>query len=94
MNNQKVDVLARNHFNKIIYGKEHPYGAIIEAEDFDRLELQNVKKFYKRFYSASNCKIVVSGLVKNETKKLIDRCGGRERDANGGEGRKSVRRTK
>lgn len=72
VNNQKVDVLARNHFNELVFGKSHPYGSIAEADHYDALKLQEVRDFYKKHYQASNCKIVVSGLVKEETKKLIN----------------------
>jgi zinc protease len=78
VNNQKVDVLARNHFNELIFGKQHPYGSITLAEHYDKLDLQSVKDFYARFYSAANCKIVVSGMVKESTKKLINAHFGKE----------------
>jgi predicted Zn-dependent peptidase len=78
VNNQKVDVLARNHFNELIFGKQHPYGSITLAEHYDKLDLQSVKDFYARFYSAANCKMVVSGMVNEDTKKLINAHFGKE----------------
>jgi zinc protease len=73
VNNQKVDVLARNHFNEIIFGKTHPYGVITEATQYDELELQNIKNFYAKFYRSNNCKIVVSGFVTEEIKNALNK---------------------
>ena len=72
VNNQKVDVLVRNHFNEIIFGKEHPYGVITQANDYDALQKTSIGNFYSQFYQASNCKIIVAGLVKDDTLKLIE----------------------
>lgn len=72
VNNQKVEVLARHHFSELIFGKQHPYGAITELEHFDQLNLEDIKQFYKHYYTASNCSIVISGLVKEETLQLLN----------------------
>ncbi len=71
VNNQKVDVLARNHFNALLFGENHPYGQITEAKDYDALELNTVKAFYQNYYTAKNCSIVVSGLIQDETIQLL-----------------------
>ncbi len=76
VNNQKVDVLARNHFNEIIFGEQHPYGYIVKAADYDLLDPEKVKQFYADFYTAGNCKIVVAGLVKPETLAQLEKCFG------------------
>lgn len=71
VNNQKVDVLARNHFNALLFGENHPYGQITAANDYDALELHTVKAFYQNYYTAKNCSIVVSGLIQDETIQLL-----------------------
>ncbi|MBL0048558.1 MAG: insulinase family protein [Bacteroidetes bacterium] len=71
VNNQKVDVLARNHFNALLFGENHPYGQITEAKDYDALKLNTVKAFYQNYYTSKNCSIVVSGLIQDETLQLL-----------------------
>ncbi len=73
VNNQKVDVLARNHFNEIIFGKEHPYGIVTEANHFDALDLKAVREFYKQHYHSFNCKMILSGWVTEACKESINR---------------------
>ncbi|HRH03119.1 MAG TPA: pitrilysin family protein [Bacteroidia bacterium] len=72
VNNQKVEVLARHHFNELIFGKQHPYGVITELEHFDKLNLESIKQFYHHYYTPSNCSMVVSGLVKDETLQMLN----------------------
>jgi len=61
VNREKTNALAKEEFIGHIYGEKHPYANIFNAEVFDQLQLNDVKKFYKDFYTSDNCHIIVSG---------------------------------
>jgi len=66
INSQKVDVLARRKFSELLFGGNHPYGINVEENDFDRINLNEIKSFYSKYYQSKNCTIIASGnLPKN-----------------------------
>lgn len=72
VNSKKVNYIARRAFSELIFGKEHPYGNNSSLEDFDTLKRDDLINFYNNFYKSDNCKIVVSGKVKDDTINLIN----------------------
>jgi len=66
VNREKTNALAKEKFNELIYGEKHPYANIFEASAFDQVQLDDIKRFYKDFYTPNNCHIIVSGKM-NET---------------------------
>lgn len=73
VNSQKVSVLARRHFNEMLFGPQHPYGREVQKEDFDNLPYESVKTFYSEYINPANCTIVVSGMVKDEIFQLLNK---------------------
>lgn len=71
--NEKVEVLAQKEFAKTLFGTQHPYGNIAEANDFDLLDKNNLIEFHKTQYHAENCYIVVAGKVEDKHIKLINK---------------------
>ena len=69
VNSQKVNVLARRRFAELIFGAKHPYGLNVQDTDFDTLSVDDVKEFYKKFFTSENCTIVASGKLPSN---LID----------------------
>jgi zinc protease len=63
----KVNFIARSKFNELIFGKDHPYGRNAEVEDFDKVKTANLLAFHKKFYTAENCTVIISGRVNHET---------------------------
>jgi len=63
INHQKTNVLAKNKFNKLIYGPNHPYANCYDIEEFDKIDLKVVKEFYHKYYTPNNCKIIIAGKV-------------------------------
>jgi len=59
----KVKTLARDKFLESIFGKDHPYGYENSLEDFDRVTTTPLVDFYKKFYHAKNCQIIVAGKI-------------------------------
>jgi len=61
VNREKTNALAKEKFNALIYGATHPYANVFEAKVFDEVKLDDIKEFYKNFYTSDNCRIIVSG---------------------------------
>jgi predicted Zn-dependent peptidase len=73
VDNEKVGSLVRRKFNQIIFGNEHPYGFLVQPEDYDGLKVDDLRAFHRRKYSPSNCTIIVSGLVGDSTIQLLNK---------------------
>lgn len=72
INNEKVDYLARKHFNEMIFGFSHPYGRYMEPEAYKSLRSEDLQNFYAENYSTDDCKIIASGKVDDHVTKLIN----------------------
>jgi len=71
INSQKVSVLARRKFSELLFGANHPYGIDVKEQDFERVNVQEIKSFYEKYYQSGNCTILASGfLPKNLTETL------------------------
>jgi len=64
VNRQKVNFLARTHFNSFIFGKNHPYGMFLVPDDIGKVTNLDLAAFHKSQYHSGNCTIVVAGLIK------------------------------
>lgn len=82
VDNEKVGSIARRKFGEIIFGKNHPYGFYIQPENYDSLTSDDLKAFHQKKYSPSNCMIIVSGLVSDDTIKILNKFFG-QRKASG-----------
>lgn len=71
--NEKVSSLARRKFNEVIFGEKHPYGYFVQTSDFDRLNREHLYEHFKNKYAPSNCAIIISGLVKDDSVKLLNK---------------------
>lgn len=71
INQQKVQHLARNYFQEMIYGESHPYGYRVKATDFDHIDREDVVGFHSDFYAPGNAFCVVSGRIPGEIEKLL-----------------------
>lgn len=63
VNLQKGDVIAMRALRHRLYGPEHPCGRQVVPEDYDTLQLTDVKAFYHRHYGSRTCQIYLSGDV-------------------------------
>ena len=64
VNRQKVNFLARTHFNSIIFGNNHPYGMYLEPDDIGKVMSSDLTDFHKYQYHSNNCTIIVAGRIK------------------------------
>jgi predicted Zn-dependent peptidase len=60
INITKNDYRARREFHNALYGN-HPYGKLIEAEDYDALTREDVLNFYKEHYTLENASVLMTG---------------------------------
>jgi zinc protease len=62
INNEKVSIIARRHFSHLLF-QNHPYGLMVNDNDFDTLKLKDVQQFYHQQYQSIQPTIVLSGKV-------------------------------
>ncbi len=72
VNSQKVNVVARRRFTELLFGETHPYGIDVKTEDFDTLNLDEVKAFHKAYYHEKNCTIVASGKLPSNLIEVLN----------------------
>jgi Predicted Zn-dependent peptidases len=69
----KVRNIARSVHSSMMFGNEHPYGYMITENDFDNLNQQELLDFFRQYYTAGNCKIIVSGYCSDSVLTLINK---------------------
>ncbi len=67
-----VEKIASRKFRESLFGKTHPYGSFANLSDFEKLSTTKIKHFYKKYYTADSCKIIVSGKIRPEYKQIIN----------------------
>lgn len=63
---RKVNEVAARNFSHQLFGGGHPYGTLLKADDFDKQQAVQLSAFHSERYTASNCKIVVSGKLSKD----------------------------
>lgn len=58
---KKTSYIARKHFNRILFGADHPYGRNADKEDIVAIEMAPLKAFHQRYFSLVNAEIVLCG---------------------------------
>ncbi len=79
---QKVRAVAAKNFPSLLFGASHPYGHVTRLEEFDGVKKEYLESFHKKYYSADDCTLIVSGKI-NDTllHKLGDFFGKEKRNA-------------
>lgn len=78
INSEKARYIATNEFNKLMFGKNTAYGQSLQHDDFNNINLDDLKSFYKKHYQPKNAYLIVSGRPNNESKQLINKLFGEE----------------
>jgi predicted Zn-dependent peptidase len=68
-----VKNIARSVQMRHLFGNAHPYGLFVTAEDFDKLNRNELVKFHREFYQAKFCRIIAAGKVDDSVLKMIER---------------------
>lgn len=70
---EKVGSVARREFSPLLFGNQHPYGMRATLEDYDRVTRNELETFFKKFYTARRCTIILSGKVDDRHLKLLEK---------------------
>jgi zinc protease len=73
VNRQKVNFLARTHFNSILFGNSHPYGMFLDPVDIGNVSITDLSDFHKFRYHSDNCTLIVAGRVKEGLKNDLEK---------------------
>lgn len=65
VNQQKVDHVARNHFNAMLF-KDTPYDQFIEASNYDELSQIQLQNFFKDRYAGNDAYMVIAGKITDD----------------------------
>jgi len=61
--------IATAAFNKILFGKEHPYGRMASENEIKGFSVEDLKSFYKKYSTVNNSFVIVVGDIKKEELK-------------------------
>lgn len=75
---QKVSKLSRDTFNEMLFGKNHPYGEIIQEKDFSTLSVKDLKEFHLKYYTNHNLTIIASGMIDDYVFSVINAAFGKD----------------
>ena len=70
---KRTSYVARNLFYEKLYGQQHPMGTHAVPDDFDRLTVDDVRRFHREHYRPESAVIIVGGNVDEEVLELFDR---------------------
>jgi predicted Zn-dependent peptidase len=73
INREKVQNLAMDKFFEAVFGKNHPYGHLVEEEDFKNLTPALLTDYHSKYYTPGNMAIIVSGKIAGNTSELLNR---------------------
>lgn len=63
---KKNDYVAGRMMDASLFGRQHPYGRDVTAEDIDQLQREELLSFYKTYYSSGNCMIFMAGKLPSD----------------------------
>lgn len=67
---KKVESISSTIFKQQMFG-EHPYGVTPKVEDYEALQIEEVKQYARERYVAEKCKVLLSGDVNDEMLNLL-----------------------
>jgi zinc protease len=70
---EQVNNIASDQFFESIFGKKHPYGRQVVENDFKNLETHMLRDFHNTYYSSDSMAIFVSGKLRENSVKLLDK---------------------
>jgi predicted Zn-dependent peptidase len=70
---QKVEFVADQKMNVLLYGENHPYGYEDEEKNYEAINPSLLRNFHQKHYTPSNGFMLVSGKVTDEILKLLEK---------------------
>ncbi len=72
VNLKKCDFIANRLIDEYIYGFHHPYGRYTSTLDYDQLQQDELKVFYKRFYTEGTCMVFAAGKLPADMQQQLN----------------------
>jgi zinc protease len=72
VNLKKSDFIAGRLIDSYLYGEQHPYGKYTKAEDFDKLNRQQLLDYYNKYYLQGKFVIFVAGKLPANMEPLLN----------------------
>lgn len=72
VNLQKCEFVAGRMIDQYLYGERHPYGTFNNAADYDAINVEDIKAFYKQYYQNGQCAIFVAGKLPANIQELLN----------------------
>ena len=72
VNLQKAEFVAGRLIDSYLYGEHHPYGAFNNLEDFDNLDINQVKEFFRQYYLNGQLVIFAAGKIAADLPQLLN----------------------
>lgn len=69
---KKCDFVAGRLIDTYLFGEEHPYGRYTKAADFDRLDREQLMRFYDRYYRNGEFMLFVAGKLPANFREVLD----------------------
>ncbi|MGD9558178.1 MAG: M16 family metallopeptidase [Mangrovibacterium sp.] len=76
LENEKVKVLSQKKFSEVLFGDSHPYAQTLKEADYGKITREDLIGFYRSFYHAGNCEIMISGRFDEGLIRLLNDCFG------------------
>lgn len=69
---EKVKHLAEKAFSQALFGENHPYSSSLQLDDFDAVQLDELRVFYARHYHAAHAEMQLVGQYDQSTIALLE----------------------
>lgn len=71
INSGKVRIVAGEEFNRLVFGKDHPYARVSTADDFDNLQVADLQAYHHRYYLNTRLRVVLAGCITADVARLV-----------------------
>ncbi|MDP4131199.1 MAG: pitrilysin family protein [Bacteroidota bacterium] len=73
VNLRKNDFVASRLIDTYLFGESHPYGRYSSMAEYEALQVEQVRDFYKTFYQQGRCMIFVAGLLPENIQAQLEK---------------------
>ena len=70
---QKTSFLAHKHFMAGLFGKDNPYGAYADVDDYGKINNNDLREFWQKRYSCNQCYIMLAGNINGQFLNLLNK---------------------
>lgn len=72
LNLNKTSYLAGRAYIQLLFGKDHPYGRVLDDQAIEKVTLEDIKKFHQHAFHWNQASVFISGKGENLTSFLQD----------------------